>query len=39
MMPRRSPPDMRLVPVKTIDQQARLAWHRFREGHKAEAVA
>lgn len=31
--------NMRYVPVKTIDQQARLAWHRVRGGHKTEALA
>jgi len=31
--------NMRFVPVKTVDQQARLAWHRVREGYKAEALA
>ena len=31
--------NMRFVPVKTIDQQARLAWHRVREGYKAEHLA
>ncbi|KAF1688659.1 hypothetical protein CSC64_13570 [Pseudoxanthomonas koreensis] len=30
---------MRFVPVKTIDQQVRLSWHRVREGYKAEALA
>jgi transposase len=30
---------MRFVPVKDIDQQARLAWHRVREGYKAESLA
>lgn len=29
---------MRFVPVKTVGQQARLAWHRVREGYKAEAL-
>src|SRR3546814_4336742 len=28
-----------LVPVKTVDQQARLAWHRVREGYKTEVLA
>ena len=28
--------NMRFVPVKTVDQQARLAWHRVREGYKEE---
>jgi transposase len=31
--------NMRFVPVKTIDQQVRLSWHRAREGYKAEALA
>lgn len=31
--------NMRFVPVKTIDQQARLAWHRAREGYKTESLA
>ena len=31
--------NMRFVPVKTIDQQARLSWHRVREGYKAEHLA
>ena len=31
--------NMRFVPVKTVEQQARLAWHRVREGYKAEALA
>lgn len=31
--------NMRFVPVKSVDQQARLAWHRTREGHKTEALA
>jgi transposase len=31
--------NMRFVPVKDIGQQARLAWHRVREGYKAEALA
>lgn len=30
---------MRFVPVKSVDQQARLAWHRVREGYKVEALA
>jgi transposase len=30
---------MRFVPVKDIDQQARLSWHRVREGYKAEHLA
>lgn len=30
---------MRFVPVKTEDQQARLACHRVREGYKVEALA
>ena len=31
--------NMRFVPVKDIDQQARLAWHRVREGYKAGHLA
>ncbi|TQD43053.1 IS110 family transposase, partial [Marilutibacter aestuarii] len=31
--------NMRFVPVKSIDQQARLAEHRIREGFKADALA
>lgn len=31
--------NMRFVPVKTVDQQARLAWHRGREGYKTEGLA
>jgi transposase len=31
--------NMRYVPVKDVDQQARLAWHRVREGYKTESVA
>lgn len=31
--------NMRFVPVKTVEQQARLAWHRVREGYKAEGLA
>jgi transposase len=31
--------NMRFVPIKTIDQQARLSWHRVREGYKTEALA
>lgn len=31
--------NMRFVAVKTADQQARLSWHRVREGYKAEALA
>src|SRR3546814_15188088 len=30
---------MRFVPVNTVDQQARLAWHRVREGYKTEVLA
>ena len=29
----------RFVPVKSIDQQARLSWHRVREGYKTEGLA
>ena len=31
--------NMRFVPVKDVDQQARLAWHRVREGYKTESRA
>ena len=31
--------NMRFVPVKSVEQQARLSWHRVREGYKAEALA
>jgi len=31
--------NMRFVPVKDVDQQARPAWHRVREGYKAESLA
>lgn len=31
--------NMRFIPVKTVDQQVRLSWHRVREGYKAEALA
>lgn len=31
--------NMRFVPVKTVDQQARLSVHRVREGYKVEALA
>lgn len=31
--------NMRFVAIKTVDQQARLAWHRVREGYKAEGLA
>jgi transposase len=31
--------NMRFVPVKTESQQARLSWHRIREGYKAESLA
>lgn len=31
--------NMRFVPVKTIEQQVRLSWHRAREGFKADALA
>jgi hypothetical protein len=31
--------NMRFVPKKNIDQQARLSWHRVREGYKAETLA
>jgi transposase len=32
-------PSMRFVAIKTEDQQARLAWHRLREGWKEERTA
>jgi transposase len=32
-------PTMRFVPLKTVDQQAILAWHRVREGWKEERTA
>jgi transposase len=31
--------NMRFVPVKSIDQQVRLSWHRVREGYKTESLA
>ena len=31
--------NMRLVPVKSVDQQVRLSWHRVREGYKTESLA
>ena len=31
--------NMRFVPVKTLDQQTRLSWHRVREGDKTESLA
>lgn len=31
--------NMRFVPVKGVDQQARLSWHRVREGYKVEGLA
>ncbi|MEO8780043.1 MAG: IS110 family transposase [Rhodanobacter sp.] len=31
--------NMHFVPIKNIDQQARLSWHRVREGYEAEALA
>jgi len=31
--------NMRFVPVKSLDQQARLSWHRVREGYKTESLA
>jgi len=31
--------NMRFVPVKAIDQQVRLSWHRVREGYKTESLA
>lgn len=31
--------NMRFVGIKTVDQQARLSWHRVREGYKKDALA
>jgi len=31
--------NMRFVPVKSLDQQVRLSWHRVREGYKVESLA
>ena len=31
--------NMRFVPLKSVDQQARLSWHRAREGYKTEGLA
>jgi len=31
--------NMRFVAIKTVDQQARLVWHRVREGYKVESLA
>jgi transposase len=31
--------NMRFIPVKSLDQQARLSWHRVREGYKVESLA
>ena len=31
--------NMRFVAVKDVDQQARLCWHRVREGYKVESLA
>ena len=31
--------NMRFVPIKTLDQQTRLCWHRVREGDKTESLA
>jgi transposase len=31
--------NMRFVPVKSIDQQVRLSWHRVREGYKTDSLA
>ncbi len=31
--------NMRFVPLKSIDQQVRLSWHRVREGYKTESLA
>jgi transposase len=31
--------NMRFVPIKSVDQQVRLSWHRVREGYKTESLA
>ncbi|MGH8123032.1 MAG: IS110 family transposase [Rudaea sp.] len=31
--------NMRFVPVKSVEQQVRLSWHRAREGYKVESLA
>jgi transposase len=31
--------NMRFIPAKSVDQQARLSWHRVREGYKVESLA
>ena len=31
--------NMRFVPIKSVDQQVRLSWHRVREGYKVESLA
>jgi transposase len=31
--------NMRFVPLKSVDQQVRLSWHRVREGYKVESLA
>ncbi len=31
--------NMRFVPIKSVDQQVRLSWHRVREGYKTEGLA
>lgn len=31
--------NMRFVPLKSVDQQVRLSWHRAREGYKVESLA
>lgn len=31
--------NMRFVPIKDIDRQARVSWHRVREGYKVESLA
>lgn len=31
--------NMRFVPVKSVEQQIRLSWHRSREGYKKDALA
>ena len=30
---------MRFVQMKTVEQPARLAWHRVRKGYKVESLA
>jgi len=31
--------NMRFVPLKSVDRQVRLSWHRVREGYKVESLA